>query len=110
MGENVTLDRIDFEKLQDQAKAERAECLRQYGMAAMGLVRSRLRARRVIAVAAVLLFSFGVKMLFWSARTAEANIRVIPSARMNILQMHIDHPNRSNLPAQQMHDMTFVWP
>ena len=110
MRENVTLDRVDFEKLKNQAKAERAECLRQHGTAMTGLVGSVLRANHVIAVVAVLLFSFGVKMFFWSAPAAEANARPTPSASMNILQMHIDHPNRSNLPPQQMHDMTFVWP
>ena len=36
--------------------------------------------------------------------------RPVPSASMNILQMHTDHPNRNNLPPQQMNDMTFVEP
>ena len=40
MSENVTLDRIDFEKLKEQAKAERAECLHQYGTAALEVVGS----------------------------------------------------------------------
>ena len=110
MSENVTLDRIDFEKLKDQAKAERAECLRQYGMAASGVVGSTLRAHHVIAVVAILLISFGVKMFFWSAPTAEADVRPVPSASMNILQMHTNHPNRNNLPPLQMNDMTFVEP
>ena len=108
MTENVTLDRIDFEKLKDEAKAERAECLRQYGTAAIGVVGSTLRAHHVIAVVAILLISFGVKMFFWSVPTADANIRANPSASMNVLQMHTDHPNRK--PPQQMNDMTFVEP
>jgi hypothetical protein len=106
VSENVTLDRIDFEKLKEQAQAERAEYLRQHGTAASGVVGSTLRAHHVIAVAAILLISFGAKMFFLSAPTAEAEMP--PSASMNILQMQIDHPN--NLPAQQMHDMTFVEP
>jgi hypothetical protein len=35
MSENVTLDRIEFEKLKQQAKATRAEYLRQHGTAAL---------------------------------------------------------------------------
>ena len=110
VSENVTFDRIDFEKLKDQAKAERAECLRQYGMAASGVVGSTLRTHPVIAISAALIISFGVKMFFLSAPTAEADTRPVPSASMNILQMHVDHPNGNNLPEQQMNDMTFVEP
>ncbi len=69
-----------------------------------------MRAHHVIAVVAILLISFGVKMFFWSAPTAEANIPAVPSTSMNILQMHTDYPNRTNLPPQQMNDMTFVYP
>ena len=61
---NVTLDRIEFEKLIEQSKAERAEYMRQCGTAALGVVGSTLRAHHVIAVVAVLLISFGVKMFF----------------------------------------------
>ena len=64
MSENFTLDRIDFEKLQHQAKVERAKYLRQCGTAAAGWVGSTLRAHHAIAVVAILLFSFGVKMFF----------------------------------------------
>ena len=35
MSENVTLDRIEFEKLKQQAKATRAEYLRRHGTAAL---------------------------------------------------------------------------
>ena len=92
MNENVTLDRVDFEKLKDQAKAERAECLRQYGMAASGVVGSTLRAHPVIAIAAALIVSFGVKMFVLSAPTAEADTRPVPSASMNINDMTLVEP------------------
>ncbi len=68
-----------------------------------------MRAHHAIAVVAVILISFGVKMFFFSAPTAEANINAVSSASMNALQMHIDHPNIKNLPAQKMRDMTFVF-
>ena len=35
MSENVTLDRIEFEKVKQQAKATRAEYLRRHGTAAL---------------------------------------------------------------------------
>jgi hypothetical protein len=40
MSENVTLDRIEFEKLKQQAKATRAEYLRRHGTAALVVVGS----------------------------------------------------------------------
>ena len=66
-------------------------------------------AYHAIAVVAVVLISFGVKMFFFSAPTAEADIHAVPSASMGVLQMQIDHPNRNNHPVQKMHDMTFVF-
>ncbi len=108
---NVTLDRIEFEKLIEQSKAERAEYMRQCGTAALGVVGSTLRAHHVIAVVTVLLISFGVKMFFSSsAPTAEANMRAvpsaIPSASVNVLQMHRD---AKSLPVQKMNDRTFIF-
>ena len=70
---------------------------------------STMRAHHAIAVVTVILISFGVKMFFFSAPTAEADIHAGPSASMDILQLHIDHPNRNNLPVQKMHDMSFVF-
>ncbi len=68
-----------------------------------------LRAHYVVAVVAILLISFGVKMFFWSAPIAQAEMPSM-STSMNILQMHADYPNRGNLPTQQMNDMAFVYP
>ena len=71
MSDNVTLDRIDFEKLKQQAKLARAEYMRQCGTV---FIKSR-HTHRAIAVVAVLLISFGVKMFFLSAPIAEAGTR-----------------------------------
>jgi hypothetical protein len=62
-----------------------------------------VRKHHVFAVIAVLLIGLGVKQFFSPPKVAEAD----PEAgNMNILQIHMDHPN---LPAQKMHDMTFVF-
>jgi hypothetical protein len=109
MRDLVTLDRIEFEKLIAQSKAERAECMRRLGAATGGAVGSTLRAHRVIAVVAVLLTSFGVGMFFSSSPpTAEANIRTVPSAGLDVLQMQRDIDAKS-LPVQKMTDRTFVF-
>ena len=110
MSDKVTLDRVDFQKIKDHAAAERAEYMRRDVTVAFEVVGSPLRRHPVIAIAAMLIISFGVKMFFLSAPTAEADTRAVPRASMNILQMDVDHPNRNNLPAQQMNDMTFVDP
>lgn len=65
-----------------------------------------MRVHHVIAVVAVLLIGLGAKQYFFPPMAAEADIRAIPSSTMNVLQMHIDHPN---LPEQKTHDMTFVF-
>jgi hypothetical protein len=68
-----------------------------------------MRAHHAIAVVAVMLIGFGVKLFFFSASTADANSHAVSHASMNVLQMHIDHPNIHDLPAQKMHDMTFIF-
>ncbi len=109
MGDNVTLDHVEIDKVIAQGKAARAEYMRRHGAAAFSVIGFTLRAHHVIAVVAILLISFGVKMFFLSAPIAQAETPAVPSASMNILQMHTDHPNRNNLPQQQMNDMTFVY-
>ena len=69
---------------------------------------STLRAHHVIAVVEGLLISFGVKMFFLSSPTAEANIRAIPNASVNVLQMERDVDTKS-LPVQEMNDKTFIF-
>ncbi len=109
MSKNVTLDRVDFEQLMETAKVARAEYLRQHGAAANMVVGSKLRAHRVAILVAILLLSFGVKMFFLSAPTAEADIHAVPSASLNVLQMQIDHPNRNSLVEEKVNDMSLVF-
>ena len=66
-----------------------------------------MRTHHVLAIAAVILIGFGVKLFFFSAQPAEANIHAIQ--KVSVPQMQIDYPNIKNLPVQKMHDMTFVF-
>jgi hypothetical protein len=109
MSKNITLDRTDFEKLTENAKVARAEYLRHHGAAANIVLGSKLRSHRVAIVIAILLISFGLKMFFLSAPTAEADIHAVPSASMNVLQMQIDHPNRTSLAEEKVNDMSLVF-
>ena len=68
-----------------------------------------MRAHHVIAVVAVLIIGLGAKQFLFPATEAEADIHAVPSASMDVLQMHNDQPNRNNLPVQKVHDMTFVF-
>ena len=62
-----------------------------------------MRKHHVIAVVAVLLIGVVAKQFFFPPKAAEADPH---PATMDIRQMHLDHPS---LPAQKMHDMTFVF-
>jgi hypothetical protein len=62
-----------------------------------------MRAHYAVAVVAVILVGVGVKLLVFSAPTAEADVPVVS---MDISKMH---ENSKNLSTQQMHDMTFVF-
>ncbi len=74
MTDNVTLDRVDFEKLMQQAKLARAECMRRYAAAIYAssrhIVSHRMGAlmhtHYVVAVVAGLFISFGVRIFFRS--------------------------------------------
>jgi hypothetical protein len=68
-----------------------------------------MRTHHAIAVVAVILISFGVKMFFFSAPTAEADIHAGPSASMDVLKILTNHPHGKDLSVQKMHDMTFVF-
>jgi hypothetical protein len=65
-----------------------------------------MRAHHVIAVVAVLVVGLGAKQFLFPPKQADADI--IPSASMNVLQMHSDIDVK-NLPVQKMRDMTFVF-
>jgi hypothetical protein len=106
VSENVTLDRIAFEKLKEQAKLARAEHMRRYGAAFVTSSRhiapqrmgALMRAHHVIAVVATLFISFGVKMFFLSPPTSVAsvhsNVKSLPAAvvHTNASSMEIGQP------------------
>jgi ABC-type phosphate transport system auxiliary subunit len=64
-----------------------------------------MRAHYVIAVVVVVLVAFGVKLFFWSAPPAEADTRSVESMRIDVSQMY----KNTDLPEQEIHDMTFVF-
>jgi hypothetical protein len=63
-----------------------------------------MRVHHAIAIVAVVLIGFGLKLTFFSAPPAEAV--PVEGMRVDISQMH---QNIRNLPEQRMHDMTFVF-
>ena len=63
-----------------------------------------MRLHQAIGVAAVILIGFGVKLLFFSAPTAEADASGVKSSSMNVLQIH-----SKGLPVQKVSDMSFVF-
>ena len=66
-----------------------------------------MRAHHVIAVATAILVGFGVKLIFFTAPTAEADPLSIKSVRVDVSQLH---QNAKNLPVQKLHDMSLVFP
>jgi hypothetical protein len=65
-----------------------------------------MRAHVIIAVVAVFLVGFGVKLIFFSAPTAVADLLSFESANMDVSQMR---QNTKNLPVEEIRDMTFVF-
>jgi len=45
-----------------------------------------------------------VKLFFFSAPAAEADIFAVKNGSMNVLQLHIDHPNIKSLPVLDVRD------
>ena len=66
-----------------------------------------MRAHHVIAVVAVILVGVGVKLIFFTAPTAEADPLFIKSVGVDVSQLH---QNVKNLPVQKLHDMSLVFP
>ena len=64
-----------------------------------------MRVHHAIAIVAVILIGFGLKLTFFSAPSADANAQN-ESVRMDVFHMQ---QSIKNLPAQKMHDMTFVF-
>lgn len=67
-----------------------------------------MRAHHVITVVAVLVIGLGAKQFMFPPRQADASINVVPSASMNVLQMHSDI-DMKNLPQQKMNDKAFIF-
>jgi hypothetical protein len=66
-----------------------------------------MRAHHVIAVVAVVLVVVGMKLIFFTTPTAEADPLSIKSVGMDVSQLH---RNVKNLSVQKFHDMSFVFP
>jgi hypothetical protein len=63
-----------------------------------------IRLRYAIAVVAVILIGFGVKLFFLRPSAVKVGINAGANASMDILQMHRDHPNMKNLPVLGLED------
>ena len=61
-----------------------------------------MRSHPIIAIATVILVGFGVKLAFFSAPKAAADLASTGSVDVSVLQT-------KNLPVQKIHDMTFVF-
>jgi hypothetical protein len=61
----------------------------------------------LIVVLAVFIVVIGVKQLFFPPIKAEADLT--PAPQMTVLQMHAQYAKIDNLPAQAIHDRTFVF-
>ena len=66
-----------------------------------------MRARRNIAVVAVILVGVGVKLIFFTAPTAEADSLSIKRVGVDVSRLH---QNVKSLPVQEFHDMSLVFP
>jgi len=65
-----------------------------------------MRTYHAIAVVAVILVGVGVKLIFFSAPTAEADPLASRKAGLDVSRMH---ENVKNLPEQKVHDMSVVF-
>jgi hypothetical protein len=65
-----------------------------------------MRAYQVLAIVAVILIGFSVKLIFFNPPVAEADSVSIQPVRMDISQLH---QNAKNIPIQTIHDMSFVF-
>ena len=67
-----------------------------------------MRAQHVIAVVAVLVVGLGAKQFLFPPMQADAGVNAVPSASVNVLQMHRDIDTKS-LPVQKMNDKAFIF-
>ncbi|MEH2522949.1 MULTISPECIES: hypothetical protein [unclassified Bradyrhizobium] len=66
-----------------------------------------MRAHPVVAVATLILVGVGVKLTFFSAPMAAADVRSTKSASIDVAEIHREI---KDLPVENFHDMTFVSP
>ena len=59
-----------------------------------------MRPYLVIAIVIVLIAGFAAKILFLPNPTAEAQSPAATAAKMDVFQMHLDHPTIRHLPEQ----------
>ena len=64
-----------------------------------------MRSHHAIAIVAAIALGFGVKLFFFSAPSAAADVRAVRGVSMDVSHMH----ENQNLPVQKFHDMTFVF-
>jgi hypothetical protein len=64
-----------------------------------------VRSHHILAVVTALAIGFGVKLFFFSAPAAEANADAVKVTSIDVAKI----PVASGLPAQKLHDMTFVF-
>jgi hypothetical protein len=67
-----------------------------------------MHALQAVVVVAVIIIGLGAKLAFFPA--SEANRGAVQSASLNVLQVDIHRQNANDLPAEKIHDMTFVDP
>jgi hypothetical protein len=65
-----------------------------------------MRAHHAIAVVTVLLVGIGLKLTFFSASIAAADVRSTKSVSIDVSEMH---QKIKNPPVEHFHDMTFVF-
>ena len=64
-----------------------------------------MRAHPVVAVATLILVGVGVKLTFFSAPMAAADVRFTKSASIDVAEIQREI---KDLPVENLHDMTFV--
>jgi hypothetical protein len=64
-----------------------------------------MRAHHPIAIVAPILVGLGVKLIFFPAPIVEGDVRSVESMDVSEMQRNV-----RDLPVEQYHDMTFVFP
>ena len=67
-----------------------------------------MRAHHIITVVAILVIGLGSKQFLFPPKQANADINAVPSASVNVLQMHRNADTKS-LPVQKINDKTFIF-